>query len=401
MARRRRWPWLAVVAVLLVAGVVIARQRSGLRSLLPAGDGRAAAGPVGTAGARGGGATPAVPVVTAQAATSDVPVYLNGIGTAAPYRTVTVRTRVDGELMSVAFEEGQLVREGQLLAQVDPRPFKVQLEQAQGQLAKDQAALKDAELDLQRYEALVKLDAIPRQQEETQLASVGQLRGSIESDQAQVSSAQLNLTYARITAPITGRIGLRQVDAGNMVHASDQNGIAVITQVQPITVVFTIPADSLPQVTAATRGGRKPPVEAWDHELQTKLATGWLETTDNEIDPTTGTLKLKAVFSNDPEVLFPNQFVNARLLVDTMRGVVTVPNAAIQRGPQGEFVWVVNAEGAVDMRPCETRLTEGDRTVVSSGLAAGEQVVVEGVDRLQQGTKVVSQPPGGSRGRPK
>jgi membrane fusion protein, multidrug efflux system len=396
MIRRRRWPWAAAAAALLVLVIALVgdTRRAG-----PAGghDQGGRQGAVGTGGLQAAASVRAVPVVVAAATTNDVPVYLNGLGTAVPYKTVTVRPRVDGELMSVAFREGQLVREGQLLAQVDPRPFEVQFGQAEGQLAKDQAALRNAQLDLERYQALLKQDAVPRQQADTQQAAVNQLQGSIEADQAQVDSAKLNLTYARISAPLTGRIGLRQVDAGNVVHASDQNGIAVITQVQPIAVVFTLAADALPQVTAATRGGRPLTVEAWDRDLKTKLATGTLETTDNEIDPTTGTVKLKAVFSNEPEVLFPNQFINARLLVDTLRGVVTVPNAAVQRGPQGSFVWVVGADGAVAMRPCDLRLTEGDRTVIS-GLAAAERVVVEGVDRLQEGTKVMTQSRGGRRG---
>jgi membrane fusion protein, multidrug efflux system len=397
MAWRRRWPWLAVAA-LLVSVIVVAR---GQRQVTPQAStgGNGEAKPVGTAGTGARGAGPrGVPVVAAAASTSDVPVYLNGLGTAAPYRTVSVKPRVDGQLMSVEFQEGQLVRQGQVLAQVDPRPFEVQLGQARGQLAKDQATLRNAELDQERYDALLKQDAIPRQQADTQRSTVNQLRGAIEADQAQVNAAQLNLTYARITAPIAGRIGLRQVDPGNIVHAADPNGIAIITQLQPITVVFTIPADSLPQVVPALRAGRVLQVEAWDRDLKTQLAVGALETTDNEIDTATGTVKLKAVFSNQPEVLFPNQFVNARLLVDTLRGVVTVPTAAVQRGPQGTFVWVIGAAGDAEIRACEVRLTEGDRSVIANGLAAGERVVVDGVDRLQQGAKVIPQDASGRRG---
>jgi multidrug efflux system membrane fusion protein len=330
-------------------------------------------------------------VVAAKARLGDMPVYLNGLGSVLAFQTVSVRSRVDGQLLSVAFQEGQLVHQGELLAEIDPRPFQVQLEQAQGQLAKDQAGLKNALLDLARYQALLSNDAISGQQVDTQAATVTQFQGAIKTDEGQVSAANLNLTYARIKAPITGRIGLRQVDAGNIVHATDPNGIVTITQVQPIAVVFPLAEDYLPQVLPKMRTGQRLVVEAWDRDLKHRLDTGTLLTTDNEIDAGTATFKVKAVFPNADESLFPNQFVNARLLVDTLRGVVIVPSAAVQRSPQSTFVWVVRPDGVVEMRPCDVRATEGDESVVGGGVTPGDTVVTDGVDRLQQGTRVSAQ----------
>jgi multidrug efflux system membrane fusion protein len=315
-------------------------------------------------------------------------VYLTSLGTVTALKTVTVRTQVDGQLVAVAFKEGQLVRANALLAQVDPRPFQVQLEQAEGQAARDAAALTNARVDLQRYQALVEQDAVPRQQLDTQVATVRQLEATLKSDQAQIDSARLNLTYARITSPLTGRIGLRLVDPGNIVHSSDQNGLAVITARQPIAVVFGIPQDRLPDVQRELNARHRLTVDAYDRDLRTQLASGTLSAVDSQIDPTTGTIKLKATFANEHEPLFPNQFVNARLKVTSIKNAILVPSAAIQRGPQNTFVYVVTAGHTVESRDVTVSLTEADETVVTGGLSAGEVVVTDGVERLQSGAAV-------------
>jgi len=343
----------------------------------------------------------AIPVVAARARSGSMPLYLSGLGTVTALRTVTVRTQVDGQLIDVAFQEGQLVHAGDRLAQIDPRPFQVQLEQAEGQKARDEATLANAKLDLERYKALVAIDAAPRQQLDTQISTIAQLEAGLKADQAQIDAARLNLTYARITSPVTGRIGLRQVDPGNIVHTTDQGGLAVITQRQPIAVVFTVAQDHLPELLRQLRGSRRLAVEAFDRDLSTRLAAGTLSAVDSEIDPTTGTIKLKATFPNEDEALFPNQFVNARLLVDTVRDAVIVPTAALQRGPQETYVYVVNADGTVQSRTVQTSIEEQDETVVTKGLAAGEIVVIDGADRLQPGSQVAvrfagGKPPAGS-----
>ena len=338
-----------------------------------------------------------IPVVGLAARTGDLGVYVAGLGTATPVSTVTVRSRVDGQLVNVAFLEGQIVHEGDLLAQIDPRPFQVQLLQAEGQLARDESSLENARVDLQRYQTLMEQDSIPRQQFDTQVATVHQGEAVIKSDQAQVESAKLNLVYCRITAPISGRVGLRLVDAGNMVHASDPGGLVVITQLQPITVLFTVPADRLPAVLEQTRAGRRLAVEAWDRDLKNRLATGSLLAVDNQIDPSTGTVRIKALFPNDDLALYPNQFVNARLLVDTLRGVTLIPTAALQRSPQSTFLYVVKKDGTVDMRNVEVQLTEGDDTAIRGPVAAGDVVVVDGVDKLQPGAKVTLSVAGSTR----
>ncbi len=379
----RRRPWLLIASVIVIAAFLFFHffHRGGGKA--PAQGGKGGPGAAGGRGPQG-----PVPVLAATAATKDVGVYLNGLGTVAPLNTVNVRSRVDGQLLRIDFTEGQIVRGGQLLAELDPRPFQVQLLQAQGQKDKDEATLHNAQVDLERYRVLYAQDSIAKQQLDTQAATVAQIQATLKSDQAQIESARLNLSYARITAPTGGRAGLRQVDVGNIVHASDQNGIVVITQLQPINVLFTLPADQIPQVLPKVHGGQPLPVDAYDRDLKHKLATGRVMAVDNQIDPTTGTVRLKAVFPNDNEALFPDQFVNARLLVDTLHGVVTVPSAAIQRSPQSAFVYLVKPDHTVESRDVVPGLTEGEDTVVQSGLQAGDMVVIDGVDKLRPGMKV-------------
>ena len=328
------------------------------------------------------------PVVAVPAKKADVNVYLSGLGTVTALKTVTVRSRVDGQLMRVLFREGQPVREGELLAEVDPRPFQAALTQFEGQMARDQALLANARIDLDRYRVLLTQDSIAKQLVDTQEALVRQYEGTVKIDLGQVDNARLQLTYSRVTAPIAGRLGLRQMDAGNIVRASDTNGLVVITQLQPITVVYTIPQDSLQVVMKRIQSGERVPVDAFDRDQKVKLASGALLTIDNQIDTTTGTVKLKAQFSNDDAGLFPNQFVNVRMLIDTRRDVTTVPSAALQRGARGLFVYVVKEDRTVTLREVKTGPAENDATVIESGIEAGELVVVDGMDRLREGAKV-------------
>ncbi len=338
---------------------------------------------------RGGDAAGRVmPVVAVPATAASVNVYLNGLGTVTPLKTVTVRSRVDGQLMRVLFREGQVVKEGDLLAEIDPRPFQAQLIQFEGQMARDQALLANARIDLERYRLLLAQDSIAKQLVDTQEALVRQYEGVVKLDQGLVDNAKLQLVYARVAAPIAGRLGLRQVDAGNIVRASDANGLVVITQLQPITVVFTIPEDSLPPVMKKLRAGEKLAVDAYDRSDKVKLAAGTLLTVDNQIDPATGTVKLKALFSNDDAALFPSQFANVRMLLDVQRDATVIPTAAIQRGTLGTFVYVVKADNTATVRAVKLGPAQGEVVAIDAGLEVGEQVVVDGADKLREGARV-------------
>ena len=370
----RWWRWLTVGAILACGGYVLRKElgkgqshvvQGGVKSVLQS-----------------------VPVRVSAAEKKDMSVYLNGLGSVTAFNTVTVKSRVDGQLTEVNFREGQFIRQGDRLAEIDSRPFEVQLSQAEGQLARDQAELTDAKVDLARYQVLLQQDSIPKQQFDTQVATVGQYEGAIKADQAAIDNAKLQLVYCHITAPISGRIGLRLVDAGNIVHANDQNGLVVITQVQPIAVLFTLPEDSLPPVLKKLRTGGHLPVEAYDRGGTNKISTGALLTVDNQIDASTGTLRLKAVFENRDNALFPNQFVNVKLLTDIKRNSVTTPVVAIQRGPQGAFVFVVKEDNTVSVRQVAIGTITGNDASVDSGLSPGEKVVIDGVDKLRAGSIV-------------
>ncbi|HEV2194763.1 MAG TPA: MdtA/MuxA family multidrug efflux RND transporter periplasmic adaptor subunit [Candidatus Acidoferrum sp.] len=376
------WLWVLVIAGIIV-GVWYFRARTtseAANSSSPSAAGR------GRGGAGAGGFV--VPVVVAAAQHGDLPVYFNGVGNVTAFNTVTLHSRVDGQLVNVAFREGQFVHEGDLLVQIDPRPFQVQLEQAEGQLAKDQAQRKDAQVNFERYKLLFQEGVIPQQQLDTQGALVGQFDGAIKSDQSQIDNAKLQLVYCRITAPISGRVGLRLVDPGNIVHASDPNGLLVITQLQPIAVLFSLPQDELPQVNTKLRAGVQLLVDAYTHDDMQKIAAGKLLTIDNQIDATTGTYRLKAVFDNKDNSLFPNQFVNVHLLVDTKRDLTIVPAPAIQRGPQGTYVYAVGADNTVKIHPVTIAQTTGNNVGLSSGINTGDVVVIDGQDKLQDGSKV-------------
>lgn len=383
------WVWLLVLLALAVGAFFAYRHFRSSTATETAGPGG------GSRGGRGG----ATPVVAVTARRGDLPLYLNGLGTVTPLNTVTVRTRVDGQIDSVNYTEGQFVHQGDLLAQIDPRPFQVQLQQAQGQLARDQAALANANAEYNRN--LQAREAIAAQVLETSQSTVRQFEAAVQIDQGQINSAQLQITYSRVTSPISGRVGLRLVDVGNIVHASDSTGIAVITQLQPISVLFTLPQDDIVRVVRAMKGAgdqKGLEVEAYDRDLRNKLGAGTLEALDNQVDPTTGTVRLKATFANEEGILFPNQFVNARLLVETRKDAVLVPAAAIQRGPDSTFVYTVKQD-TVDMRNVTVGPTEGDLTVIESGVEPGEVVVTDGVDKLQKGSKVAVRG-GGATTRP-
>jgi membrane fusion protein, multidrug efflux system len=340
-----------------------------------------------TAGGRNQAGAP-VPVGVAPVQKGDMPVTLNQLGTVTPLATVTVKTQINGYLTEVAFQEGQMVKKGDFLAQIDPRPYQVALEQAEAQLAKDQASLADAELDLKRYNTLVAQNSIATQTRDTQVATVGQDRAQIKLDQAQIDTQKLNLTYCHIISPVTGRVGLRQVDAGNYVQTSDANGIVVVTQLQPISVIFTVPEDNLPDVFKRWHAGAVLPVTAFDRTGTVELDKGTLNTIDNQIDTTTGTVKLRAIFNNEQWILFPNQFVNVQLVVDTMHDVDIVPSSAIQRGAPGTFVYLLKPDRTVTIAKVKLGPSDGQRTAILSGLQPGQSVVVDGADRLRDGAKV-------------
>src|SRR5580692_9275306 len=329
-----------------------------------------------------------VPVVVTKVSRSSIPVILNGLGNVSPYYTVTVKSRVDGQLMKMDFNEGDLVKEGQILCEIDPRPYQVQLDIAVATLAHDQALLDNAKVDQKRYVGLVKTDAIPSQQLDTQNALVAQYEGTIKQDNANIENAKLQLVYSKVTAPISGVVGLRLVDPGNIVHASDSNGMITIAQLQPIAVLFTIPEDSLPQVTQKLRAGAHLPADAYNRDNSIKLASGTLMTLDNQIDSTTGTSKLKAVFDNKDNALFPQQFVNIRLLVDTLTNQLVVPNVAVQNGQQGTFVYVVDEDSKVHLKQVKVGITTETSADILSGISDGDRVVVDGTDRLIEGATV-------------
>jgi multidrug efflux system membrane fusion protein len=376
---RRGWVY-AVILVLLALGGLYWYEH---------GKSTAAASAKTAKGGRGG-AGAATPVVAVQAQTGNIGVYVTGLGAITPIYTVTVKSRVDGQLMSVHFKEGDLVNQGDPLIEIDPRPYEAALLQAQGTLAKDTALLANARVDVARYTTLVTQDAIPEQTLATQRALVAQLEGTVTNDQGTLDAARVNVVYCHITSPLTGVVGLRLVDPGNIVHSSDSSGMIVITQIQPISVIFPIAEDQLQPVLQKVRAGQKLTVDAWDRELKNKLSTGTLSTIDNLIDQTTGTLKLRATFDNEKRTLFPNQFVNARLLQQEKTGVTLLPSAAIQRNTNDTYVYLVKPDNTVTIRNIKIGTTEGDQSEITSGLVAGDKVVMTGVDKLQEGSKVAA-----------
>ncbi|MCT4702554.1 MdtA/MuxA family multidrug efflux RND transporter periplasmic adaptor subunit [Enterobacteriaceae bacterium H20N1] len=376
--------WLFIAGIVIVAIAAVYFWRSGAtgepeaqKSAQQQGGGRH--------GMRGGALAP---VQAATATSESVPRYLTGLGTITAANTVTVRSRVDGQLLAIHFQEGQQVKAGDLLAEIDPSQFKVALAQAQGQLAKDQATLANARRDLARYQQLVKTNLVSRQELDAQQALVSESAGTVKADEASVASAQLQLDWSRITAPIDGRVGLKQVDIGNQISSGDTTGIVVLTQTHPIDLVFTLPESDIATVVKAQKAGNALSVEAWDRTNKQKLSTGSLLSLDNQIDATTGTIKLKARFNNEDDALFPNQFVNARMLVDTQQNAVVIPTSALQMGNEGNFVWVLNVDNKVSKHLVTTGIQDSQKVVITAGLSAGDRVVTDGIDRLTEGAKV-------------
>lgn len=376
---------LILIAILIVAGILVwrhhaTRDEAGSGAHAHQGGGR-----------RGGGAgmnAQPQPVHVATVSQGEMPVVINSLGTVTPLATVTVKTQINGTLQEVAFREGQMVKKGDLLAQVDPRPYEISLRNAQGTLAKDQALLQTARLDLQRYQTLLSQDSIAKQQVDTQASLVQQYVGTLKSDQANVDTYKLDLIYARITAPVSGRVGLRPVDPGNYVTTSDTNGVAIITQLQPISVIFTTSEDNLTAILKPLHASTKMSVTAYDRSNTTSLESGYLETVDNQIDTTTGTVRLRALFDNQESMLFPNQFVNTKLLVDVIKDAVIVPTPAVLNGSSGAFVYVVKPDNTVTVRNVKIGPVDGERTSIASGLQVGERVVIDGSDRLKEGAKI-------------
>lgn len=388
MKGSNKFRWAIAVGVIVVALATAwywhnqstgtpAQAGANTASQRPAGGGRH--------GMRGGALAP---VQAATAVSKSVPRYLSGLGTVTAANTVTVRSRVDGQLMALHFQEGQQVKAGDLLAEIDPSQFKVALAQAQGQLAKDKATLANAQRDLARYQQLVKTNLVSRQELDTQQSLVSEAQGTIKADEAAVASAQLQLDWSRITAPIDGRVGLKQVDIGNQISSGDTTGIVVLTQTHPIDLIFTLPESEIATVVQAQKSGQKMAVEAWDRANKAKLSDGTLLSLDNQIDATTGTIKLKARFDNQDDALFPNQFVNARMLVATEENAVVIPAAALQMGNEGNFVWVLNSDNKVSKHLVKPGIQDSQTVVISAGLSAGDRVVTDGIDRLTEGAKV-------------
>ena len=372
---RRAWLWLIGLVLLGVCAYFLSPRTAGVKS----------------ADTAPNAARPALPVVATTARTGNIGVFYTGLGAVTPLATVVVRSRVDGQIMSIRYREGDTVHKGDLLVEIDDGPYRAALTQAEGQLIRDQATLENARIDLARYQELVPLKAVPEQQLATQQATVHQSEGVVKLDEGQIESARVNLAYTRIAAPVSGRVGLRLVDLGNIVHAADTNGLLVITQMDPISVIFTISEDQLQVVLGKVAAGQALGVDAYDRSGKTKLAQGSLSTLDNQVDPTTGTLKLRATFENAKGTLFPNQFVNARLLVEEKRGVTLVPTAAVQRNSQATYVYVVKPDSTVTVHPITVGTTEGDDSEATAGLAPGDVVVMTGVDKLQEGSKVSAQ----------